>query len=179
MKDLKIIYVSINDLKPAEYNPRKADKKQIEDIKKSIEHFGLVDPIIVNSAENRKNIVIGGHLRLKIAKELGYKKVPVVYVDIPDIEKEKELNLRLNKNTGEWDFDLLLNNFNKDLLKDVGFEIDLFSENEQLEEKEEKIEPYKRTHILLSFPPEKLLEIQKYLEKIISIDGVEYEQSSN
>ena len=121
MKDLQIVYVDINQLKPAEYNPRKANKKQIEDIKKSIEKFGLVDPLIVNNAENRKNIVIGGHLRLKVAKDMGYKEVPVVYVNIPDIEKEKELNLRLNKNTGEFDFDLLAN-FDEDLLKDVGFE---------------------------------------------------------
>jgi len=120
MTNLKIEYVDINQLKPAEYNPRKANKKQIDDVKKSIERFGLVDPLIVNSSENRKNIVIGGHLRLKVAKEMGYKEVPVVYVNIQDLEKEKELNLRLNKNTGEFDFDLLAN-FDENFLLDVGF----------------------------------------------------------
>jgi len=141
MKDLQIVYVDINQLKPAEYNPRKANKKQIEDIKKSIEKFGLVDPLIVNNAENRKNIVIGGHLRLKVAKDMGYKEVPVVYVNIPDIEKEKELNLRLNKNTGEFDFDLLAN-FDEDLLKDVGFSLeeltDIFDFN--LETKDDNLD---------------------------------------
>jgi ParB/RepB/Spo0J family partition protein len=117
---LKVEYVDIDTLKPSEYNPRKSTKKEYENLKQSIERFGLVDPIIVNSAENRENIVIGGHFRLKVAKDLGIKQVPVVYVNIPDIEKEKELNLRLNKNLGEWDFDLLVN-FDEDLLKSVGF----------------------------------------------------------
>jgi DNA-directed RNA polymerase subunit F len=119
---MEITYVNIDDLKPSEYNPRKATKKEYEDLKKSILKFGVVDPLIVNSAENRKNIVIGGHFRLKILKDLGYKEVPVIYVNIPDIEKEKELNLRLNKNLGEWDFDLLAN-FDEDLLKNVGFDL--------------------------------------------------------
>ncbi len=45
-------------------------------------------------------MVIGGHFRLKVAKDLGYTEVPVVYIDIPDIEREKELCLRLNRNQG-------------------------------------------------------------------------------
>jgi DNA modification methylase len=117
----QIVEVPVNELIPSEYNPRQANEKEIRDLTESIRRFGMVDPLIVNKNHGRKNRVIGGHFRLKIAKNLGYKKVPVVYVDIPDIEKEKELNLRLNKNLGEWDFDLLTN-FDEELLKDVGFE---------------------------------------------------------
>ena len=65
-------------------------------------------------------MVIGGHFRLKVAKDLGYTEIPVVYVDIPDIEKEKELNIRLNKNLGEWDYELLAN-FDESILTDIGF----------------------------------------------------------
>jgi len=119
---MKIIKVPINELSPSEYNPRQASEKQYNDLKESIIRFGLVDPIIVNSAENRKNVIIGGHFRYKVAKDLGYKEIPVVYVDLPDIEKEKELNLRLNKNLAEWDWDLLAN-FNEEVLLDVGFDI--------------------------------------------------------
>ncbi|MGB9615591.1 MAG: hypothetical protein ACPL3B_08820, partial [Fervidobacterium sp.] len=72
------------------------------------------------SAENRKNVIIGGHFRVRVAKDLGWQKVPVVYVKISDIKKEQELNLRLNKNTGEWDWDLLAN-FDEEMLLDVGF----------------------------------------------------------
>ncbi|MBI3633851.1 MAG: DNA modification methylase [Candidatus Vogelbacteria bacterium] len=76
--------------------------------------------MIANSAPGRRGVVIGGHFRLTMAKELGIAEVPVVYLNIPDIEKEKELNIRLNKNTGEFDWDLLTN-FSESFLSDIGF----------------------------------------------------------
>jgi len=120
-ENLKINFVKIDSLKVATYNPRKWDDAKKEKLRESIKRFGLVDPIIVNSAPKRKKIVIGGHFRLKVAEELGYKNVPVVFLDIPDIEKEKELNLRLNKNVGEWDLELL-KEFDLGVLLDVGFD---------------------------------------------------------
>lgn len=138
------MYVPIGTLKPAEYNPRKISKEALVQLKESLSRFDLVDPIIVNGASKRKNIVIGGHMRLRAAKELGHKTVPVVYVNLK-IEKEKELNLRLNKNTGEWDFEKL-KPFDLDLLTNVGFsDADLSSawaenleaENDEFDEEEE------------------------------------------
>jgi DNA modification methylase len=120
-KQLTIQHININELKPALYNPRKWSDEAAKQLTESIKRFGLVDPIIVNGAAARKNVVIGGHFRLKIAKDLGLKEVPVVYIDIPDEAKERELNLRLNRNTGEWDFELL-KQFDIDLLLDVGFD---------------------------------------------------------
>ena len=119
-KDIKIEHVSIDILKPAEYNPRKWDKEAETQLKESIERYGLVDPLLVNGAKQRKNIVIGGHFRLSVMKDLGIKTVPIVYINIPDIEKEKELNIRLNKNTGEFDWDLLAT-FDEAFLSDIGF----------------------------------------------------------
>lgn len=120
---IDIVYVPITDLKPAEYNPRKSSEEQTKHLKESIEKFGFVDPIIVNSNPARKNIIIGGHFRVRAAKDMGIKEAPVVFIDIPDIEREKELNIRLNKNTGDFDFDLL-KEFDQDLLKGVGFTSD-------------------------------------------------------
>lgn len=120
LRNLRVDYIQINQLKPAEYNPRKWSKEAINQLKESVSIFGLVDPLIVNNAPNRRNVVIGGHFRLKIAKEMGFKKVPVVYVNISDAEREKELNLRLNKNTGDWDWDLLAD-FDEKFLSNVGF----------------------------------------------------------
>ncbi len=117
---LNIVYVPIRELKPSEYNPRKISKESMEQLKESIKRFQMVDPIIANAAPNRRNIVIGGHMRLKGAKELGFKEIPVVYVKIPDIKQEQELNIRLNRNTGEWDFSLLAN-FNEEFLGSIGF----------------------------------------------------------
>ena len=120
MPNLNIVYVPLKDLKPAAYNPRRWNNSQIESLTESIKRFGLVDPVIANGAMERKNIVIGGHFRLKVAKDLGLTEVPVVYLNIPDVEKEKELNIRLNKNLGEFDLELL-KSFEEAFLKDVGF----------------------------------------------------------
>lgn len=119
-EELNIVYVPVNELKPATYNPRKWDADACTKLKESLTKFGFVDPLIVNSASSRANVVIGGHFRLKMGIELGFDTVPVVYVDIPDIEKEKELNLRLNRNTGAWDFKLLAE-FDSSLLGEIGF----------------------------------------------------------
>lgn len=118
--NLNIVYVPVNDLKLSEYNPRRWNKTQAENLKESIRRFGLCDPLICNSSYERKNVLIGGHFRLAMAKELGLKQVPVVYLNIPDVEKERQLNLRLNKNLGEFDFDLL-KDFDESFLTDVGF----------------------------------------------------------
>lgn len=146
MSKIKIQYVPIEKLRYAEYNPRRFSKRQLEDLKKSILKFGVVDPLIVNSAPGRENIVIGGNFRLRVLKDLGYSEVPVVYVYIDDLEREKELNLRLNKNTGDWDWELLLQ-FDTNLLTEVGFDkvedwgslSDIYTEeDEEIEEEKEK-----------------------------------------
>jgi DNA modification methylase len=119
-EELKIIDVKINELKPAKYNPRSWSDEAIHHLTESIQRFGISDPLIVNGAESRKNIVISGHFRLKIAKDLGYSEVPVVYLNIPEEAREKELNLRFNKNTGDWDYSLLAE-FEELILSDIGF----------------------------------------------------------
>lgn len=133
---LRIKYAPAAGLKPAEYNPRKHDKAAADQLKESIRRFGAVDPIIVNEAKGREGIVIGGNFRLEVLKELGYEQVPVVFVNIPEIEKEKELNIRLNKNQGEFDLELLAE-FDEAFLADIGFvseELDEIFEDEKTEE---------------------------------------------
>lgn len=108
----------ISDLIPAEYNPRQASAKEVADLTASIDRFDLADPLVINS----NNRVIGGHFRLKILKERGVQEVDV---RVPDREltlhEEQELNLRLNKNIGHWDMDMLAN-INDEILKCAGFE---------------------------------------------------------
>lgn len=117
---LKIVYVPVKDLKLSEYNPRKHTPEAMEQLKESIKRFDVVDPVIANCAPDRKNILIGGHMRVKALKEMGIAEVPVVYLNIPDLEKERQLNIRLNHNTGEFDWKLLTD-FGEEFLKDVGF----------------------------------------------------------
>ena len=118
---MKIEKIEINKLKPATYNPRQISTKQYKDLKSSVEKFGLVDPIITN----KDFTIIGGHQRYKICKELKHKEIDCVVLDLSK-EEERELNIRLNKNTGDFDMDILANEFDIDELVDWGFKhIDL------------------------------------------------------
>jgi len=117
--------LNIKEYKPdeliaAEYNPRQLTKDQHKDLTDSIKRFGLVDPLIVNTHKDRMNVLVGGHQRLKIAQELDIKDIPCVEVELnPD--QERELNIRLNKNSGEWDYDALANYFDVGELTEWGF----------------------------------------------------------
>lgn len=133
---LKIDYVPIGEIKQAGYNPRTWDDNAVAQLMQSIKAYGVVDPVILNSAESRKNILIGGHFRLHVLKQLGYTEVPVVYINIPDIEREKELNLRLNKNVGDWDLELLAE-FDENFLSDMGFNSEELDDIFGIEEKAE------------------------------------------
>ena len=117
---IKIVHVNVSDLRASAYNPRTWNASDEAQLTESIKKYGIVDPLLVNEAPERMNIVLGGHFRLTVIKKLGIKEVPVVYLNIPDLEREKELNIRLNKNTGAFDFNLLAT-FDETFLKDIGF----------------------------------------------------------
>ena len=119
-KNIKTKYYPINQPINAEYNPRQLTQDQYNQLKESIERFGLVDPLIINTNKSRKNVLIGGHQRLKIARDLGLKSIPCVEIDL-NYDQERELNIRLNKNLGDWDYEILANNFDIDELNDWGF----------------------------------------------------------
>ena len=149
----------ISELKPAPYNPRKSDVTQEANLKASLEKFGVVEPIIFNK---RSGYIVGGHFRIRELKKLGIKDVDCVIVDLSP-EDEKELNIRLNANTGEWDMELL-GDWDKQDLEEWGLEtltefdgnIDDFFEENNLEEKEkEKICPHCGMNIFNDVIPEK------------------------
>jgi len=117
--NMKIVNKKIDDLKPADYNPRKIGVREKMELTKSLKKFDFVQPIVVNINPKRMNVIVGGHQKVKIAKELGHKTVPCVEVNL-DEKQEKELNLRLNKNGGEFDNDLLAR-LDKEMLLSVGF----------------------------------------------------------
>lgn len=119
----------IDQLIPADYNPRQdlqPGDSEYEKLKRSIEEFGYVEPIIWNEETGR---VVGGHQRLKVMKDLGFETVKVSVVNLPE-SREKALNIALNKIEGRWDMQKL-----KDLLQEIDtgeFDITLtgFSEDE-------------------------------------------------
>jgi hypothetical protein len=115
----------IADLIPAPYNPRQSTAKQEKHLKESLEKFGLVEPIIFNK---QTGYIVGGHFRVRELKKLGIKEIECVIVDLNEAD-EKELNIRLNANTGSWDWDTLANDWEVVDLEAWGLEIPQF-ENE-------------------------------------------------
>lgn len=123
---VEIVQVPTQELKPADYNPRKMSDKQRRALETSLSEFGFLQPIIVNRATG---VIVGGHQRLQAALTLGVETVPVVYVDLT-VEREKALNVALNKISGDWDYPQLIELL--DELEDgrefelTGFQIDEF-----------------------------------------------------
>ncbi len=130
---MKVVKRKISELIPADYNPRRLTEKQEKHLTESLTEFGLVDPVIVNMNSDRKNIIIGGHQRLKVWQKLGNKEIDCVELDL-SIEKEKELNIRLNANTGEWDIDLLLGEWEQFELESWGLTLEWPEEPIEIEE---------------------------------------------
>jgi len=109
---MEIVNIKINDLKPAEYNPRldlQPEDKEYQDIKRSIVEFGLVEPLVVN----KDYTIIGGHQRLKVLREFNWSLIPCIIVDL-NKQKEKMCNIALNKISGDWDIPRL-----KDILEEL------------------------------------------------------------
>ncbi len=105
--------IPIEKLNKSPYNPRLISNIEFDALKKSLSEFGFVEPLVVNTRTDTSFkpaekiwTIIGGHQRFEAAKALGYKEVPVVFVNL-NKEKEKILNLALNKISGEWDNDKL------------------------------------------------------------------------
>ncbi|MEB6179708.1 site-specific DNA-methyltransferase [Enterococcus casseliflavus] len=135
---MEIKVMKLSDLKAADYNPRVdlvPGMDEYEKLKQSILEFGFVDPPIFNV--QTKNLV-GGHQRVAVARDLNlFEEIEVSIVDLP-VDKEKALNLALNKISGQWDEDklaILLQDLDQDNLNFSGFdepEIDSLIKNYEL-----------------------------------------------
>lgn len=116
--------VKITDITPSDYNPRTISDHDFKALKRSLEKFGQSHPIICN-----KNMaIVGGHMTAKAAKELGWE---FINISIPDKQipknKEKALNLALNRIHGDWDYDRLegiLAGLNSEDIELTGFDED-------------------------------------------------------
>ncbi len=130
----------IKDLLPADYNPRRLTDKQFKDLRQSMSEFGATQPAVINTFPGRENVIIGGHQRVKVWASLGRADYPCWLVSL-DPDKEKQLNIRLNQNGGEWDKDMLANLFSTDDLLEWGFDsmsLGMGLPGEEEEEKEAK-----------------------------------------
>ena len=155
----------LTELIPAPYNPRQSTAKQETQLKRSLEKFGVVEPIIWNK---QTGFIVGGHFRVRELQKLGYKEIDCVIVDLNE-EDEKELNIRLNANTGGWDWDSLANEWNTDELTDWGLDLPIIMDEPSYEDLigEEKNKPASMRITFTS--PEQLqkaeIEIQELLDR--------------
>jgi ParB-like chromosome segregation protein Spo0J len=146
----------VKELVPADYNPRTIGEKEKADLMASVVEFGKVVPIVVNGGK-KKNNLIGGHQRVQIYMDLGQAEEEID-VRVPSREltatEERELNIRLNKNTGSWDWDKITDNFEMDELMAWGFEDDDLKAWFGLTETDNTDVDEARLGILTVLPPE-------------------------
>jgi ParB-like chromosome segregation protein Spo0J len=151
----------LSELKPAPYNPRESTKRQEADLARSLEKFGMVEPIIWNK---QTGYIVGGHFRVRELIKQGYEAIECVIVDLSP-EDEKELNIRLNANTGQWDWDSIANNFEIEEVSDWGLSIPI----EVFDEEEESETPDSHTkNITLTYSIEEAERIESELYNIAS-----------
>ena len=117
---LKVEYVDIDTIKPYKNNAKLHPKEQIEQIKKSIENFGMNDPIGIWNNE-----IVEGHGRILACKELGYKQIPVIKLDHLTDEERKSYIIAHNKLTMNSDFDIDILRTELENLKELDFDLDL------------------------------------------------------
>lgn len=121
MINWKIEKRNIDDLRGYDKNPRRFTEKGLKDLKKSLENLGDANIITINA----DNTVLGGHARLQVMRQLGYKEVDVKVADrVLDEDTIKEVVIRLNANTaGEWNDEMLEKYYEKEELIEWGLDV--------------------------------------------------------
>lgn len=135
----------LKKMKIQETNPRVLSKHDAESLSESITQFGLCEPLVVNSDMT----IIGGHQRYRTLKKLGYKDAPVYMPSEKlDDEQVRELTIRLNRNHGEWNFDMLADRYDVDELLEWGMTEEDLDIQLQVEEDKQSEKP---SQIIISF----------------------------
>jgi hypothetical protein len=181
MKKRTAEIANVSDLIPFPGNPRKMSSSVFEKLKKNIHEFGVVAPLTVD----QNNRVVGGNQRLRAVKELGLKTVPILRIEGYSDREIKTMNVALNKIGGEFDMSELTEFLDFDFTNTFdlsGFEFsDLVSLAETENDTPNKVElvPVDMIHFLISAPKDKLFEIQKSIDSLSGIEGVEIETTGN
>ena len=171
--------MKLSEIKPNPSNPRfiKDDKfKKLVQSLKDFPQMMALRPIIVDE----QNTIQGGNMRFKALAELGYKDVPDEWVkkgkDLTEAQC-REFVIKDNLSMGEWQIEDLQKEWNDLPLEDWG--LDLPEIDEPKQKKTEQLSDFKRSHVLISYHPDRHLEIQEILEKLSEYSDIDIETASN
>jgi len=135
--DIKV--VKLSEIKSNPNNPRIIKDDKFRKLVKSIQEFPKmleIRPVVVNA----DMIVLGGNMRLKACKEAGLKEVPVIFADDLTDEEQKQFIIKDNVGFGEWDWDMIANEWDAEQVEEWGLDIPEFSIKEELEAEEDDYE---------------------------------------
>lgn len=191
---MKIEKVKLSDLNSPSWNPRYITDEDFRKLKNSLETFGYVDPIIVN--KHNMNIV-GGNQRYQALKKLGYKEIDVVFINEPNLDKEKALNISLNKISGDWDTEKLNILLEEIKLSEVdvtltGFddteikEFDDYEESVDFDYQNDDVDLFEKDDDIFYFPKEEIMDdivkywkrydnLDEFVENIIDVPSAKYQ----
>lgn len=168
---LSEIYINPN-------NPRLIKDERFKKLCQSIREFPKMmslRSIIIDE----DGMILGGNMRFKALKELGYKEVPDEWVkrysELTEDEKQRFI-IADNIGFGEYDWDILANEWDKNDLIEWGLDI---PELNKVIKKTEELKDFARSHVLISYHPDQHLEIQKFLEQLNGLENIEIEIASN
>ena len=154
----KIQKVSISSIKENDANPRFINKHKFQKLVNSVKEFPemlSLRPIVVD----KDNIILGGNMRFKACKEIGLKEVYIIQADDLDEKKAQEFIIKDNVGFGEWDWDILANDWDTDLLEDWGLDLNIDNAIDDLEEDDDielpqsvQLEPPKEYILIMAEP---------------------------
>ena len=154
----KIQKVSISSIKENDANPRFINKHKFQKLVNSVKEFPemlSLRPIVVD----KDNIILGGNMRYKACKEIGLKEVYIIQADDLDEKKAQEFIIKDNVGFGEWDWDVLANDWDTDLLEDWGLDLNIYNAIDDLEEDDDielpqsvQLEPPKEYILIMAEP---------------------------
>ena len=165
---MTIEYLKPSEIKENEQNPRFITDIKFEKLKKSIEEFpDMLEkrPLIID--EN--NVVLGGNMRLRALKELGYKKIPIIRANSWTEEQKQEFLIKDNLGFGSWDWDMLANEWDGTKLTDWGMDLPSYFDDTSLDgffDDPTDDEAESSSKIILEYVEDECIEIK---EKLLSL----------
>jgi hypothetical protein len=170
---MNIKTISINDLKSNPNNPRiiKDDKfKKLVESVKSFPEMLSIRPVVCNA----DMIVLGGNMRFAACKEVGIKELPVIIADNLTEEQQREFIIKDNVSGGEWDWDVLANDWDAAMLVEWGLDMGGFEKSGSFFEDENTDYDSDRIVIKMSVPPSIWLDMQTKIKNEIDVVSQKY-----